>query len=92
VTFPKSNSADTSRNANISFLFFALGGAVGLINMVSATIPFGEGFEMVALAKNLAVHGAYVNPFRVLDTGATLKLLPHRHGCDGFFAAVLERI
>ncbi len=26
-----------------------------------------------------------------LDTGPTLKVLPHRHGCDGFFAAVLER-
>ncbi len=26
-----------------------------------------------------------------LDTGPTLKLYPHRHGCDGFFAAVLER-
>ena len=26
-----------------------------------------------------------------LDTGATLKLLPHRHGTDGFFAAVMER-
>ena len=26
-----------------------------------------------------------------LDTGALLKLYPHRHGCDGFFAAVLER-
>ena len=26
-----------------------------------------------------------------LDTGPTLALLPHRHGCDGFFAAVLER-
>ncbi len=26
-----------------------------------------------------------------LDTGPTLKLLPHRHGCDGFFAALLER-
>src|SRR5947209_14823550 len=22
-----------------------------------------------------------------LDTGPTLKVLPHRHGCDGFFAA-----
>jgi len=71
VKIPELNSADTSRNANISFLFFALGGAVGLINMASATIPFGEGFEMVVLAKNLALHGAYINPFRVLDTGAT---------------------
>jgi len=26
-----------------------------------------------------------------LDTGPTLKLLPHRQQCDGFFAAVLER-
>jgi len=26
-----------------------------------------------------------------LNTGPTLVLLPHRHGCDGFFAAVLER-
>ena len=26
-----------------------------------------------------------------LDTGPTLRLFPHRHGCDGFFAAVLER-
>jgi 16S rRNA (cytosine967-C5)-methyltransferase len=26
-----------------------------------------------------------------LDTGRTMMLLPHRHGCDGFFAAVLHR-
>src|SRR5262249_47535743 len=26
-----------------------------------------------------------------IDTGSTLKLYPHKHGCDGFFAAVLER-
>jgi 16S rRNA (cytosine967-C5)-methyltransferase len=27
-----------------------------------------------------------------LDTGAALKLLPDVHGCDGFYAAALERI
>jgi len=27
-----------------------------------------------------------------LDTGPTLKLFPHLHGCDGFFAAILERV
>jgi 16S rRNA (cytosine967-C5)-methyltransferase len=27
-----------------------------------------------------------------LDTGRALKLLPHTHGCDGFYAAVLARI
>jgi len=26
-----------------------------------------------------------------LDTGRELRLFPHRHGCDGFFAAILER-
>jgi 16S rRNA (cytosine967-C5)-methyltransferase len=26
-----------------------------------------------------------------LDTGPRLRLNPHRHGCDGFFAAILER-
>jgi 16S rRNA (cytosine967-C5)-methyltransferase len=26
-----------------------------------------------------------------LDTGPALRLFPHRHGCDGFYAAVLER-
>ena len=26
-----------------------------------------------------------------LDTGPALRLLPHRHGCDGFFAAILQR-
>jgi 16S rRNA (cytosine967-C5)-methyltransferase len=27
----------------------------------------------------------------VVDTGKRLRLMPHRHGTDGFFAAVLER-
>ena len=26
-----------------------------------------------------------------LDTGPALKLFPHMHGCDGFYAAVLTR-
>jgi 16S rRNA C967 or C1407 C5-methylase (RsmB/RsmF family) len=25
------------------------------------------------------------------ETGARLRLAPHRHGTDGFFAAILER-
>ncbi len=43
------------------------------------------GFSMGDAAAELARAGID------LDTGATLKLLPHRHGCDGFFAAILER-
>ena len=26
-----------------------------------------------------------------LDTGPTLKLFPHKHGCDGFYAVILAR-
>jgi 16S rRNA (cytosine967-C5)-methyltransferase len=27
-----------------------------------------------------------------VETGEFLELYPHRHGCDGFFAAVFERL
>jgi len=64
------NPASAARNAQISFFLFAAGGAVGLLNL-RGTLPFGDGFEMVALARNLANHGAYANPFLVLETGPT---------------------
>ena len=33
----------------------------------------------------------YIERQIALDTGEYLQLYPHRHGCDGFFAAVLVR-
>jgi hypothetical protein len=63
------NSAPSSRIADISLYLFILGGVVGLFNMATTVIPFGKGFEMFALATNLVEHGAYANPFLVLDTG-----------------------
>jgi hypothetical protein len=68
---PQGDPADARRVANISFIFFLAGGVVGLYNMATTVIPFGEGFEMVALANNLAHNGAFANPFRVLETGPT---------------------
>jgi hypothetical protein len=62
------NPASAARNAQISFFLFAAGGVAGLISL-RGTLPFGDGFEMVALAGNLANHGAYANPFLVLPTG-----------------------
>lgn len=47
----------------------AAGGFAGLYDMVSHTVPFGSGYEMVALAENLARNGSYANPFSVLATG-----------------------
>jgi len=42
-------------------------------------------FALVDAAAELARAGI------ALDTGTMLRLYPHRHGCDGFFAAMLER-
>ncbi|HEV2485965.1 MAG TPA: hypothetical protein VGT08_10565 [Terracidiphilus sp.] len=56
------------RNAEVSFVLFVLGGVVGLLNLTT-TLPFGAGFEMFALATNLAKYGTYANPFLVLQTG-----------------------
>jgi 16S rRNA (cytosine967-C5)-methyltransferase len=44
-----------------------------------------EGFEPIDTAAELARLGI------PLETGSRLRVLPHLHGCDGFFAAVLQR-
>jgi hypothetical protein len=71
MTEPRNGLDSARRNANISLMLFALGGVIGLIKMFTTTIPFGKGFEMVALAENLARSGAYANPYPVLATGPT---------------------
>jgi len=57
--------------ANVSFALFVAGGVIGIYQMATTVIPFGEGFEMVALANNLAYSGTYANPFHVIQTGPT---------------------
>jgi 16S rRNA (cytosine967-C5)-methyltransferase len=49
---------------------------------LAAHAPFRE----VPVADELARLGI------PLDTGPRLRVLPHLHGCDGFFAAILERV
>ncbi len=56
------------RNASVA-LFFA-GVLAGIFHM-TATGGFREGYEMVAIARNLALHGAFANPFAVGPTGPT---------------------
>jgi hypothetical protein len=60
-----------ARGSSISFWLFAAGGAVGLFDMATRAVPFGQGFEMCTLADNLARHGAFANPFYLLPTGPT---------------------
>jgi len=55
----------------------------GVVNQFLATHP---GFKLVPAREVLAEQ-------RIdLDTGDYLQLWPHKHGTDGFFAAVLERL
>jgi hypothetical protein len=64
--------ADPARGKDdTSTLLLALAGVVGLFQMATHVVPFGKGFEMVAIAQNLAEHGTYANPFGVLATGPT---------------------
>ena len=54
--------------------------------VVDAFLAASPDFAQADAAGELARAGI------ALDTGRALKLLPHTHGCDGFYAAVLERI
>ena len=54
-------------------------------DIVAAFLATQPEFAMGDAAAELARAGI------ALDTGPTLKLLPHVHGCDGFFATVLQR-
>jgi 16S rRNA (cytosine967-C5)-methyltransferase len=54
-------------------------------DIVSAFLAERAGFRALDCAQLLRQQGI------ALDTGPQLKLYPHRHGTDGFFAAVLER-
>jgi 16S rRNA (cytosine967-C5)-methyltransferase len=54
-------------------------------DIVGAFLDAHPAFSLVPVAGILQQLGI------ALDTGPYLKLYPHRHGCDGFFAAVLVR-
>ena len=53
--------------------------------IVAAFLAAHEDFRQVSAQEILAKQGI------ALDCGETLRLAPHTHGTDGFFAAVLER-
>jgi len=53
--------------------------------IVDAFLAAHPGFARLSAAELLEKQGI------AIDTGADLRLLPHTHGTDGFFAAVLER-
>jgi len=69
-TLATAPSRTNESGARISFALFVAAALIGLIHL-SGPIPFGAGFEMVAIAKNLASQGTFANPFEVLNTGPT---------------------
>lgn len=64
----ENNLALRKRDADPSFLLFALGGVAGLLQLTTQ-LPFGPGFETVAIAENLAHYGTFANPLLVLQSG-----------------------
>ena len=53
--------------------------------VVDAFLAAHPGFHRVPVREVLAAHGI------ALECGEDMRLLPHSHGTDGFYAAVLER-
>ncbi len=53
--------------------------------VVDAFLEAHPAFRQIDASETLAAQGV------ALATGARLRLFPHQHGTDGFFAAVLER-
>ena len=62
------DSEAARRNKEISFFLFIAGAIAGLLNL-RQTLPFGAGFEMYDLARNLASQGTFANPHMILPTG-----------------------
>jgi hypothetical protein len=56
--------------AQVSAVLFVTGGIAGLCHLTT-TGGFGPGFEMVAIARSIASHGAFANPYRIGATGPT---------------------
>jgi hypothetical protein len=55
---------------DLAFLLFIAASIAGLVQL-SSPVPFGAGFEMIAIAKSLAANGTFANPFYVANTGPT---------------------
>ena len=72
-----------------SLMLFFLGSIVATLQWLMLPHPgFGSGFEAVAIARNLAFHGVFANPFANVETGPSAHLAP----LFPFFLAALLKI
>jgi hypothetical protein len=77
----------TKREADLSLALFIAGGIAGLVQL-NFKVDFGPGYEMVAIANNLAHHGTFGNPFYAAHTGPTAVNPP----LYPFFLALLTKV
>jgi hypothetical protein len=61
---------------DIQLFLCAAAWCLGMADFFVGGFGFGHGFEMYAVAKSLAVHGTYANPFQPIVTGPTALLPP----------------
>ena len=58
---------------------------------IAEAFELAQGETFIALPAGELLAAAQVAPDMELDEGGRLRLWPHRHGTDGFFAAVWQR-
>jgi|SRR5271166_2841708 len=73
----------------VSFSFFLAALLVGCLQLTSPK-NFGPGYEMVAVARNLAMYGAFANPYFALPTGPTAANPPRTQCSSGFYSRSLS--
>jgi hypothetical protein len=80
---PCFQTATSDRNSTIFFCLFIAGAIAGLVQLYFSFEPgpkykvqFGDGFEMVKLAAEIARNGSFANPFPGVNTGMTAVVPP----------------
>jgi hypothetical protein len=77
MTTNRGSSRAPLPSREIQLLIILAAVAAGLYDFLHvAGFGFGHGFEMAAIARNLAAHGTYANPFQPIMTGPTALVPP----------------
>lgn len=72
ATLERTTAGEGTRQtpADVSYALCVAGAVAGLVHLIGI-LGFGRGFEMVAVARNLAEHGVFADPFDAGPTGPT---------------------
>src|SRR5450759_5790262 len=74
---PPSGKIEAPRVRRVSWALFFVAFCIGILQFIyPAGFGFGQGYEMTAIARNLAEHGTFANPFEPVVTGPTAFVPP----------------